>query len=48
MKYQKIIILLGNTTNQLSKFRTANSIEIKDDQRRTQSTNIQTNLKPQC
>ena len=47
MKYQKIIILLGNTTNQLSKFRTTNSVEINDE-RRTQITNIQTNLKAQC
>ena len=48
MKYQKTIFLLGNTTYQLSKFRTTNSVKINDDQRRTQSTNIQTNTKPQC
>ena len=30
MKYQEIINLLDNTPNQLSKFSTKNSIEIKD------------------
>ena len=30
MEYQKLIIFLDNTPNQLSKFRTKNSIEIND------------------
>ena len=33
MKYQKIINLLDNTTNQLSKFRTRNWVEIHDESR---------------
>ena len=33
MEYQKIINLLGNTPNQLSKFRTKNWIEINDQSR---------------
>ena len=31
MKYLKIICLLGDTTNQRSKFRTRNWIEINDE-----------------
>ena len=33
MKHQKIINLLDNTTNQLSKFRTRNWVEINDESR---------------
>ena len=33
MEYQKIINLLDNTSNQLSKFRTKNWIEINDQSR---------------
>ena len=35
MKYKKIINLLDNTTNQSSKFRTKNWVEINDDSRET-------------
>ena len=38
MEYQKIINLLGNTTDQLSKFRTKNWIEINDQLRGAYST----------
>ena len=31
MKYQKIVNLLNNTTDQPSKFRTKNWVEINDD-----------------
>ena len=31
MEYQKIINLLDNTTNQLSKFRTRNWVEINEE-----------------
>ena len=34
MKYQKIINLLGNTPDQLSRFRTKDWIEINDQSRR--------------
>ena len=33
MEYQKIINLLDDTTNQLSKFRTRNWVEINDESR---------------
>ena len=39
MKYQKIINLLGNASNQPSKFRTKHWIEINDQSRRTYNTN---------
>ena len=39
MEYQKIINLLGNTSNQLSKFRTKNWIEINDQSRGVYNTN---------
>ena len=35
MEYQKIINLLNNTSNQLSKFRTKNWVEINDDRNGT-------------
>ena len=35
MAYQKIIILLDNTSNQPSKFRTENWVEINDESRGT-------------
>ena len=38
MEYQKIINLLGNTADQLSKFRTKNWIEINDQSRGVYST----------
>ena len=39
MEYQKIINLLDNTPNQLSKFRRKNWIEINDQSRGVYSTN---------
>ena len=35
MEYQKIINLLSNTSNQPSKFRTKNCVEINDESRGT-------------
>ena len=45
MKYQKIINLLDNTSNQLSKFRTKNWAEINDDLSGTYNTNTQIKFK---
>ena len=39
MEYQKIINLIDNTWNQLSKFRTKNLIEINDQSRWVYNTN---------
>ena len=39
MEYQKIINLLDNTSNQLSKFRTKNWIEVNDESRGVYNTN---------
>ena len=39
MEYQKIIDLLDNTSNQLSKFRTKKLIEINDQSRGMHNTN---------
>ena len=39
MEYQKIINLLDNTSNQLSKFRTKNWIETNDQSRGVYNTN---------
>ena len=41
MKYQKIINLLHNSSNQPSKFRTKNWVEINDDARGTYNTSGQ-------
>ena len=41
MEYQKIINLLDNTPNQLSKFRTTNWVEINDELRGTYNANSQ-------
>ena len=35
MEYQKLIILLDNTPNQMSKFRTRNWVKINDESHRT-------------
>ena len=43
--YQKIIDLLDNTPNQLSKFRAQISVEIDNDSRRTYNTNSQIKCK---
>ena len=39
MEYQKIINLLDNTTNQPTKFRAKNCVEINDDALGTYNTN---------
>ena len=41
MEYQKIINLLDNTPNQVTKFKTKNWVEINDDLRGTYNTNSQ-------
>ena len=45
MKYQKIINLLDNSSNQPSKFRTKNWVEINDDARGTYNTSGQIKFK---
>ena len=46
MEYQKKLInLLDNTPNQLTKFRTINWVEINDDSRGTYNTNSQIKFK---
>ena len=45
MEYQKIINLLGNTTNQTSKLRTKNLVEINDDSRGMYNANSQIKVK---
>ena len=45
MEYQKIIKLLDNTTNQPTKFRTKNWVEINDDSRGTYNANSQIKFK---
>ena len=45
MEYQKIINLLENTTNQRTKFRTKNCVEINDESRGTYNTNNQIRFK---
>ena len=40
MEYHKIINLLDNTTNQQSKFRTRNWVEMNDKSRGTYNNNI--------
>ena len=41
MEYQKIVNLLDDTTNQLSKFRTRNCVEINDESRGTYNVSSQ-------
>ena len=45
MEYKKIINLLDNTPNQLSKFMTKNWVEINDDARGTYNKNSQIEFK---
>ena len=45
MEYKKIINLLENTTNQRTKFRTKNCVEINDESRGTYDTNNQIRFK---
>ena len=48
MEYQKIRNLLDNTSNQPSKFRTKNWIEINDESRGTYNGNSQIKFKTAC
>ena len=48
MEYQKIRNLLDNASNQPSKFRTKNWVEINDESRVTYNTGANLNLKVQC
>ena len=45
MEYQKIINLLDNKSNQPSKFRTRNWVEINDESRGAYNTNTQIKFK---
>ena len=45
MEYEKIINLLDNTSNQPSRFRTKNWVEIRDDPRGTYDINSQLKYK---
>ena len=45
MEYQKIVDLLDITSNQPSKFKTKNWVEIHDDSRETYNTNSQIKFK---
>ena len=45
MEYQKIINLLDNASNQSSKFRTKNRVEISDESRGTYNVNSQIKFK---
>ena len=45
MEYQKMINLLDDIPNQLSKFRTKNWVEINDDSRGIYNTNSQIKFK---
>ena len=45
MEYQKIINLLDNTSNQSSKFRAKNWVEINDESKGTYNTNSQIKFK---
>ena len=45
MKYQKIANLFDHASNQPSKFRTKNWVEINNESRRTYSVNRQINFK---
>ena len=48
MEYQKIINLLYNTANQLTKFRTKNCVGINDGSRGKFNKDNQIRLKLQC
>ena len=48
MEYQNIANLTNNASNQPSKFRTNNWVEINDESRETYSVNSQIKLKLQC
>ena len=48
MECQKITDLIDDASNQASKFRTKNWVEINDESRGTYNVNSQIKLKPQC
>ena len=48
MEDQKIINLLNNTPNQITKVRTKNLVEINDDSRGTYTLIVKLNSKLQC
>ena len=48
MEYQKIANLLNDESNQPSKFRTRNWVEINDESRGTHSVKRQISFKHQC
>ena len=48
MEYQKIATLIDDTSNQPSKFRTKNWVEINDESRGAYNVNSQLSLKLQC
>ena len=48
MEYQKMINLLNNTPNPLSKFKTRNWIEINDQSKGVYNTNSEIRFKLQC
>ena len=48
MEYQKIANLIDDASNQPSKFRTKNWVEINDESRGRNNVNTRSNLKLQC
>ena len=48
MEYKKILNFLSNTSNQPSKFRTKNWVEINGDQEKPAILIVKSNLKLQC
>ena len=48
MKHEKIMNLLDNASNQPSKFRTKNWVEMNDESRGGYTTGSDINLKLQC
>ena len=48
MEYQKITNLIDDTSNQPSKFRTKNWVEINDESRGAYNVNIKSIRKLQC
>ena len=48
MEYQKVENLIDDASNQPSKFRTKNWVEINDESRGTYNVNTRSNLKLQC
>ena len=48
MEYQKIANLIDDASNQPSRFRTKNWVEINDESRGTCNVNSQINSKLQC